>query len=265
MGRMDKYLNQDNIPMRSDKNKELYKQVYNAYDEFENLIVPSNAKEISMSDLKKEITSREEYREKRDNDNLSKTQDISNNAVIRKEKMQEEQSKEDEIYDINKLIDKAVVKKKDTGNVDTSISNGDYLKKLKLDNRRTNIEQVKEIYEDLKEEAMEEDESLLKTANLSLEILSDLKSDNDKTSVSAPIKSDELPDDTVGFYSNTYKFSKKDFDDEDDDNDEDEEDDEEDEIEEESGGKFFLKILFVVFGTLIMVGALIGLITYFHK
>ena len=66
MGRMDKYIEHDDIPMRSEKNKELYKQIYNAYDEFENLIVPSNAKEINMSDLKKEITSREEYREKRD-------------------------------------------------------------------------------------------------------------------------------------------------------------------------------------------------------
>ena len=262
MGRMDKYLNEDNIPMRSDKNKELYKQVYNAYDEFENLIVPSNAKEIDISDLKKEITSREEYREQREYENLSKTQDI-NNAVIRKEKMQEEQSKEDEIYDINKLIDRARVEKKDNDHVDISISNGDYLKKLKLDNRRTNIEQVKEIYEDIKEEAKEEEESLLKTANLSLEILTDLKSDNDKTIVSAPIKNDELPEDTTGFYSNTYKFSKKDFDD--DGQDDEEEDDDDDDEEEESGGKFFLKILIVVFGTLLIIGALIGIITYFHK
>ena len=266
MGRMDKYIEHDDIPMRSEKNKELYKQIYNAYDEFENLIVPSNAKEINMSDLKKEITSREEYREKRDYEKIVKTKDISNNAVIRKEKMQEEQNKEDEIYDINKLINKAVVKKKDTGNVDISISNGDYLKKLKLDNRRTNIEQVKEIYEDIKEEAIDEDESLLKTANLSLEILSDLKSDNDKTIVSAPIKSEELPDDTMDFYSNTYKFSKKDFDNKDaDEDDEEEEEDDDDDDDTSGGGKFFIKILFVVFGTLLVIGALIGIITYFNR
>ena len=49
--RMDKYndSNVDNIPKRSDRNKELYKQIYNAYDEFENLVVPSNAKEIDLS------------------------------------------------------------------------------------------------------------------------------------------------------------------------------------------------------------------------
>ena len=266
MGRMDKYGEHDDLPMRSDKNKELYKQVYNAYDEFENLIVPSNAKEISMSDLKKEIMSREELHETREYKNLLKAKEMSNNAVLRREMMQEEQDKEDEIYDINKLIDKAVVEKKDDSVVDNSISNGDYLRKLKLDNRRTNIEQVKEIYEDIKEEAKEEEESLLQTANLSLEILSDLKSDNDKTSVSAPIKDEELPDDTVGFYSNTYKFSKKDFDDEETNEIEEvEEDDDEDEEEEESGGKFFLKVLFVVFGTLLVIGALIGIISYFNR
>ena len=63
--RMDKYKNtretEEYIPTRSDKNKELYKQIYNAYDEFENLVVPSNAKEITPMELKKEITSRSDY------------------------------------------------------------------------------------------------------------------------------------------------------------------------------------------------------------
>ena len=52
--RMDKYNNQEEkIPTRSDKNKELYKQIYNAYDDFENLVVPSNSREISLKDLNK--------------------------------------------------------------------------------------------------------------------------------------------------------------------------------------------------------------------
>ena len=46
--RMDKYNNSSDIPKRSDKNKELYRQIYNAYDEFENLVVPSNVKEIDL-------------------------------------------------------------------------------------------------------------------------------------------------------------------------------------------------------------------------
>ena len=93
--RMDKYNNNSNIPKRSEKNKELYKQIYNAYDEFENLVVPSNAKEIDISSLKKEITSRDEYRK------VKEYNDITNNKVIRKEIVLEEQKKENEIYDIN--------------------------------------------------------------------------------------------------------------------------------------------------------------------
>ena len=99
--RMDKYNNCD-IPKRSEKNKTLYKQIYNAYDEFENLVVPSNAKEIDLDGLKKEITSRDEYRKVKD------YSDITNNKVVRKEIVQEEQKKENEIYDINELLNKAV-------------------------------------------------------------------------------------------------------------------------------------------------------------
>ena len=79
--RMDKYNNNSDIPKRSDKNKELYRQIYNAYDEFENLVVPSNAKEIDLSTLKREITSRDEYKKVKD------YSDITNNKIVRKEKV----------------------------------------------------------------------------------------------------------------------------------------------------------------------------------
>ena len=140
--------------------------------------------------------------------------------------------------------------------------------KLKLDNRRTNIEQVKEMYDDIREEASDEDEALMKTANLSLEILSDLKGDSEKTAVSAPIKNEELPEDSKDndFYSNTYKFSKRDFEGRDfkeETDDEDEEDDEE--YEEEGSGKFFFKILLLIFGILLIGLMLVYFINYFGK
>lgn len=261
--RMDKYKKEDLIPTRSDKNQELYKQVYNAYDEFENLIVPSNAREIDPKDLKKEITSRQDYRKQKELDSITNN---TNNRIVRKEKIQEVQKKENEVYDINELLNKAVEEKKQPELVSNTFSNDDYLKKLKLDNRRTNIEQVKEMYEDIQEETMMEDESLMKTANLSLEILSDLKGDSDKTIVSAPIKDDELPEeDQNDFYSNTYKFSKKDFDDKDNfkNDDEFEEDDEDD--NQQSSGKFFFKILMLIFGILLIVLILLYFINYFNR
>ena len=257
--RMDKYANKntDELPTRSAKNKELYRQVYNAYDNFENLIVPSNAREISVSDLKKEIASRQEYREKKASSFDDNQEEVKSDA---KKRVSDEN---DEIYDINELINKAVSKKKESSEEESAISNGDYLKRLKLDNRKTNIEQVKELYEDIKEEALEEDESLLKTANLSLEILSDLKSDNDGTMVSAPIKNEEMPTESeIDFYSSRYKFRKKDFDDEEDD---DEDDDDDSDNPGEGNGKFFLKVLVLIFGLLLIVGMLIFIIKYFNR
>lgn len=260
--RMDKYKNEENIPTRSDKNKELYKQIYNAYDEFENLIVPSNAREINPSELKKEITSRQDYHKQKDLDDISNKK--TNNSVIRKEKITIEQKQEEEIYDINELLNKATSDNKKPELNTQVLSNEDYLKRLKLDNRRTNIEQVKEMYDEIKEESMEEDESLMKTANLSLEILSDLKGDSDKTLVSAPIKNEELPEDVkeTDFYSNTYKFSKKDF--EGKDNSE-EDDDDEFNMENNGSGKFFFKILMLIFGIILIILILVYFINYFNR
>ena len=261
--RMDKYKNEADIPTRSNKNKELYRQIYNAYDEFENLIVPPNSREINPSELKKEITSRQDYKKQKDFETITNS---TNNTVIRKEIIKEEQKQEDDIYDINELLNKATSEKKKPELIEPSLSDESYLKKLKLDNRRTNIEQVKEMYDEIKEESEIEDEALMKTANLSLEILSDLKGDNDKTVVSAPIKEEELPDNEKenDFYSNTYKFSKKDFDDKDFKDDDDDDDEFEDDSESGSG-KFFFKILMLIFGILLIVLILIYFINYFGK
>ena len=256
--RMDKYREEADLPKRSDKNKELYKQIYNAYDEFENLIVPSNAREIKPEELKREIVSRQDYKKQKDYDVVNNNG--TNNSVIRKEKILEEQKQEDDIYDINELLNKATKESSKPEINKTSLTNDDYLKKLKLDNRRTNIEQVKEMYEEMQEE--DEDGELLKTANLSLEILSDLKSDHDSTRVSAPIKNEELPEHIkdADFYSNTYKFSNKDFEGKEEDDDEDDDD-----FEEEESGGFFLKVLMIIFGILLVVLAVIYFINYFGK
>jgi len=234
--RMNKYndTNIDNVPKRSERNKELYKQVYNAYDEFENLVVPSNAKEIDLSTLKKEISSRDEYKRIKDYG------DITNNKIIRKEIVQEEQKKENEIYDINVLINNAV---KENYKEETILEDSDnYLKKLKLED----IDNVS-----LEDEVVPEDE-LLKTANLSLEILSDLKGDNDNTIVEAPVNEEITNNDDNQFYSGKYKFSDNDFDNKNNDlNDE--------FLSEEntSNGKFFLKVFLSIFGILLVVAVVL--------
>ena len=238
--RMDKYndSNINDIPSRSVKNQELYKQIYNAYDEFENLVVPSNAKEIDLSNLKKEISSRDEYKKIKDYG------DITNNKVIRKEIVQEEQKKENEIYDINVLIKNAVLNNKEE--VIEVNESEDYLKKLKLDDS-----DIANLDDDI-----EVDEELLKTANLSLELLSDLKGDNDNTMVEAPAIDDDYEDnDDLQFYSGQYEFSDKDFDE----NKEVLDEEDFDDTDNKSGVRFFLRVLLCVFGIL-LVGFIIFLL-----
>ena len=278
---MDKYNNSSDIPKRSDKNKELYRQIYNAYDEFENLVVPSNVKEIDISNFKMEITGRNDYKK------VKEYTDITNNKIIRKERVIEEQKKENEIYDINELLNKAVKDKKSDDVRENSITSDSYLKRLKLDDTRTNLDMVKEMYEDIKKETEDESEELLKTANLSLDILSDLRGDNDDTMIQAPIKDEFMPDSDKKFYSSEFKFNKKDFDDnkiEDnvdfdddktktkkhskikniDEEDQDEDDFYDDEMSDGSGN-FFFKILLLIFGLALVVVVAIYLLNYFDR
>lgn len=279
--RMDKYNNSSDIPKRSDKNKELYRQIYNAYDEFENLVVPSNVKEIDISNFKMEITGRNDYKK------VKEYTDITNNKIIRKERVIEEQKKENEIYDINELLNKAVKDKKSDDVRENSITSDSYLKRLKLDDTRTNLDMVKEMYEDIKKETEDESEELLKTANLSLDILSDLRGDNDDTMIQAPIKDEFMPDSDKKFYSSEFKFNKKDFDnnkiadnvdfDDDktktkkhnkikniDEEDQDEDDFYDDEMSDGSGN-FFFKILLLIFGLALVVVVAIYLLNYFNR
>ena len=278
---MDKYNNNSDIPKRSDKNKELYRQIYNAYDEFENLVVPSNVKEIDISNLKMEITSRDEYKK------VKEYTDITNNKVIRKERVIEKQKKENEIYDINELLNKAVKDKKQDSVMENTITSENYLKRLKLDDTRTNLDIVKEMYEDIKKETEDESEELLKTAELSLDLLADLRGENEDTMIQAPIKDEYMPDSDKKFYSSEFKFSKKDFEDkkiedniefeldedkikgknndiDDDKNEENEEDFYDDEMSD-GNGRFFFKILLLIFGLALVVVVAIYLLNYFNR
>ncbi len=275
--RIDKYKNSESKPSRVEKNKDLYKMIYTAYDEFDNYKVPLEEKEIDLSDMKKSITSRDEYLK------LKKYGEFTNNRIVsREEKIEESKPKDDEVYDIKELLDK--VKSDNPSLRKTEIREEKYLDKLHLKNdAKTNLDKMKEEYEDVILDS-EEEKKLSNTANLSLEILSDLKSGED-TVVTPPMKSDEddieedIPlkktiksekkedkkeekitseteDDS--FYSDIYKFKKKDFE-----NDEDEEYDEDDDTEE--GNKFLFRIL-VIISIIILMGLIaIYIIGYFSK
>ena len=95
----------------------------------------------------------------------------------------------------------------------------------------------KEVSDDI--DADTDEDELIKTANLSLDILSDLKGDDEDTVVSAVVKDDSLIEDESQFYSDKYQFNKSDF-----------ENSNDSSLNEEgklSDGKIFFKIFLSVF------------------
>ena len=126
------------------------------------------------------------------------------------------------------------------------------------------------MYEDIRREVDDESEDLLRTANLSLDILSDLRGDNDDTIIEAPIKEEFLPEDTRKFYSSEYKFSRSDFDNKADVGSEkmvsvNEEEDFYDDEMSDGNGSFFFKILLLIFGISLVVVIAIYLVNYFNR
>lgn len=241
--RMDKYKDlYGELPTRTEKNKELYKQLNDDELDLENLEIPSNTREINLEEL-----------EEMKKDTLTLEDKIEDESNIDEESNLEDKK---EVYDIKELISKAITENKKSIESVDNLSNGDYLKKLKLEDGKTNLELVKEQFKEIEEDSLEDEEELMKTANLSLEILSDLKSSNEETILSDPIIEDEVfkEDNEDDFYSGNYKFNKEDFG----------EDNEFSELND-NGGKIFFKVLLLVFGILLLVFGVVYFISYMGR
>ena len=157
---------------RQSKNKDLYNQVYGLEDNLDNL--PLSKNEIYITKMQTEINTRDEYRKSRGDKTLSET------TPQVKEESIPIQEVEKNVYDINKVLDKVKADNEKKSQPEQPTPKEDYLKKLNIDN----IDEVKEMYDDIISSVDEETENRLqKTANLSLEILSDLKGDNEEQDV----------------------------------------------------------------------------------
>ena len=239
--RMKKYYTEElkEDAQRTKKNAPLYRQIYGAYDEFENLKLPVSDNEIDITDIGTSVTSREEYRKMKEYGSIT-----NKSAKIVKEEHPEEVKTSTEpnnrVYNINEML--ASVKggrpNMDDGVVSTSAN---YLHTLQTDEEiKTDLEKVKEMYNKISEEFDKEEEmdrmSDVSTGTLSLELLSDLKSDKD-TEVMPGFKDDKGPigDNTKSssgnsdssddrnsgngndldntFYGGGYQFNKEDFND----------------------------------------------------
>lgn len=239
--RIEKYYKQDLSEFqRVKKNNELYKNIYGSDDDFSNLPVSDNFVELNISDIKKGITSREEYKKAKELGNITNTR-------VKKINEDKVEIKQERVYDINKMLEKARMNNKYIED-DNDLVSDKYLKSLEEFTKEEKIELIKE-KQDMKDEYNKElEEKMKETASLSLDILSDLKPSED-TIITAPIK-EELKDNDDAFYSGTYSFSKEDFEEKNDD------------FSDIESSNLTLKIVLLSFGLLICVAMIILL--YYH-
>ena len=237
--RMEKYYEKDLSSFaRSKRNETLYKDVSKEISDLENLPIPDNSNEIDLDGLKKIIYSRDEYRKARE-EKKEKVEDIPIEKPI----------KDNRIYDINVLLENA----KNEINRSNEVTN---TKKINH-NFLTNLEEEKIPYHDdaIELSNMEPDKkNEVSEDSLPLDLLVDLKGD-DNTVVTDPIVKEEVTmikkiKDGETFYSGSFNFTKKDFDEvEDDDN-----------FMEDTSSNV-IKIIFLVFGLIVIAAAIYFILT----
>ena len=231
--RMKKYYTEElkEDAQRTKKNAPLYRQIYGAYDEFENLKLPVSDNEIDITDIGTSVTSREEYRKMKEYGSITN----KNARIVKEDKMEDVKpniESNNRVYNINEMLASV---KGNRANMDDKVvsTSANYLHTLQTDEEiKTDLEKVKEMYNKISEEFDKEEEmdqkSDVSTGALSLELLSDLKSDKD-TEVMPGFGDDKSPtgdnnksssdngdrgndlDNT--FYEDGYQFNNDDFND----------------------------------------------------
>lgn len=236
--RMEKYYKEDVTTFeRSKKNQHLYKEVSKEISELENLPVPDNSNEIDLEGLKQIISSRDEYRKTKE---LERTF-TSNRPLV------EPSKKEEKVYDINVLLETAKNEVNSQNKKENKkIINANFLTSLEDANIPNSDDAI-----ELTEELPKKKNVSSNTDSLPLDILMDLKGD-DNTVVTDPIVKEEVTmikeiKDGETFYSGSFNFSKKDF-------------DEDDDFYEEKSHTG-LKIFFLILGILIFIGAIYLILT----
>ena len=182
--RMKKYYTEElkEDAQRTKKNAPLYRQIYGAYDEFENLKLPVSDNEIDITDIGTSVTSREEYRKMKEYGSITN----KSAKIVKEDKMEDVKpniESNNRVYNINEMLASV---KGNRANMDDKVvsTSANYLHTLQTDEEiKTDLEKVKEMYNKISEEFDKEEEmdqkSDVSTGTLSLELLSDLKSDKD--------------------------------------------------------------------------------------
>lgn len=244
--RMEKYYKEDLSEFnRTKRNEKLYRDISSEISELDNLPIPDNSNEIDINGLREIVSSRDGYR---------KAKDLGRTVTIPRREITSEVPKENSrVYDINVLLENAkneINKSAEVNNEETKI-NTNFLTNLE-DANISNIPEADDAME-LSEEVPSTDKKESNTNSLPLDILVDLKGD-DNTVVTDPIVKEEVTmikkiKEGETFYSGSFNFSKKDFD----------EDDDEKLFDDKSHNG--IKIFFLIFGFLVLAAALYFIVT----
>lgn len=236
--RMEKYYEKDLSSFeRTKKNQELYKDVSKEISDLENLPIPDNSNEIDLDGLKKIIYSRDEYRKSKEKEKV-----LEEEPILKRE--------DKRVYDINVLLENA----KNEINRSNEVTNE---KKINH-NFLTNLEEEKIPYHDdaIELSNMEPDGKKEEVSgdSLPLDLLVDLKG-NDNTVVTDPIVKDEVTmikriKEGETFYSGSFNFTKKDFDEVEDDG----------LMEDDTSGNV-VKIIFLILGLIVIGTAIYFILT----
>lgn len=239
--RMEKYYKEDLSTFeRSKRNEKLYKEVYKEISDLDNLPIPDNSNEIDMDGLKQIISSRDEYR---------KSKELERTLITRRPLVEEPKVyKQDKIYDINVLLENAKNEVNRNSEVTSKKITTNFLASLEEANIPNSDDAI-----EVSIPMIEEKEKTSNTNSLPLDILMDLKG-SDNTVVTDPIVKDEVTmikkiKEGETFYSGSFNFSKKDFD---------EASEEDFLIENNHTG---LKVFFLIIGILILIGAVYLILT----
>ena len=244
--RMEKYYKEDLSEFnRTKRNEKLYRDISSEISELDNLPIPDNSNEIDINGLREIVSSRDGYR---------KAKDLGRTVTIPRREITSEVPKESSrVYDINVLLENAkneINNSAEVNNEETKI-NTNFLTNLE-DANISNIPEADDAME-LSEEVPSTDKKESNTNSLPLDILVDLKGD-DYTVVTDPIVKEEVTmikkiKEGETFYSGSFNFSKKDFD----------EDDDEKLFDDKSHNG--IKIFFLIFGFLVLAAALYFIVT----
>lgn len=240
--RMEKYYRDDLSTFeRTKRNQKLYSDISGQISDLDNLPIDDNVNEIDINNLKSIISSRDEYH---------KAKAMGRTIVMDKPLVEEKKKKEEnKVYDINVLLENA----KNEINRSADVTND---KRINT-NFLTNLDEANIPYHDdameIASEEVIDDKKKSNTDSLPLDILTDLKG-SDNTIVTDPIVKDEVTmikqiKDGETFYSGSFNFSKKDFDEEDDD----------DFFEEKNHTG--VKVFFLIFGLLVLASLIYLIIT----